>query len=273
MASATQGSNSMAAAITSAAEAAAKINLAYFASFRLSRKEYQGTLSRSQMFGYAAYVIATTGTGAGIGAACGSAAGGLGAGPGAGIGASVGLVVGLATGSIHRFATNFQVWKKTQKESVVREFYDRFKEVSEFQGFKLQCPLTKTLAHDPVKTPYSDDVYEREAIEKHIHEYGACPVTKKPLKIEDLKTSLSALAHANRICKEIIAPRVGALPLSKEQHEGLKMLLEDASDNMYYFQEQERKNMEALVKAKKMSYQEFARNMLAISEVTAPSYI
>lgn len=47
------------------------------------------------------------------------------------------------------------------------------------------CPLTGKLINDPVSTPYGH-MYEKAEIEKWVKMSGECPMTRQPLKVEDL---------------------------------------------------------------------------------------
>ncbi|KAJ6242232.1 ring-type e3 ubiquitin transferase [Anaeramoeba flamelloides] len=51
------------------------------------------------------------------------------------------------------------------------------------------CPITQELFREPVNTPYGH-TFEKEEIIQHINKKGNCPLTRKPLKVEDLVPSL-----------------------------------------------------------------------------------
>ncbi|KAJ3432366.1 ring-type e3 ubiquitin transferase [Anaeramoeba flamelloides] len=51
------------------------------------------------------------------------------------------------------------------------------------------CPITHELFRDPVSTPYGH-TFEKEEIIQHINKKGNCPLTRKPLKVEDLVPSI-----------------------------------------------------------------------------------
>lgn len=51
---------------------------------------------------------------------------------------------------------------------------------------QLTCPITKQVIKNPVRTPYGH-LFERLAIQYHVRQYKNCPVTRKPLTIDDLK--------------------------------------------------------------------------------------
>ena len=47
------------------------------------------------------------------------------------------------------------------------------------------CPITQELMKDPVRTPYGH-AFERENIELWITKHANCPITRQPLRKEDL---------------------------------------------------------------------------------------
>ncbi len=52
------------------------------------------------------------------------------------------------------------------------------------------CPITNELMKDPVVTP-SMHRFERKAIEHWIRNNGTCPITRQPLRIDQLKSDFA----------------------------------------------------------------------------------
>lgn len=251
-------------------EAANKKNNINYGSY--SHWEYSGSLSPSSMTRYAVYVMTMTGAGAGIGAACGSAAGGLGAGPGAAIGAGVGLTVGLTTASVYRVATSYIQWRASQQKAIVTDMYEKFKTFAKKQGEEMfECPITSNCPPlEPVKTPHSNHVYERAALEAWIDTHGTCPTTRKPLKKEDLRFSICTMAHATRICDEIINHHVKDSNMSSKQIEGLKELSQDLKSNLMSFFKKESSHLSDKVHNKEMDFREYANQMTLFARAAQP---
>jgi hypothetical protein len=59
-------------------------------------------------------------------------------------------------------------------------------EWSEYESFL--CPITQEIMQDPVITPNGIS-YERKAVLNWLEKNNMCPITKKPLKKEDLITN------------------------------------------------------------------------------------
>ena len=57
----------------------------------------------------------------------------------------------------------------------------------------LQCPISLEIMEDPVSTP-SGHTYDRKNIEEHIRRYRNDPVTKRPLRIDQLTSNYSIKA-------------------------------------------------------------------------------
>ena len=54
----------------------------------------------------------------------------------------------------------------------------------------LRCPISLEIMEDPVSTP-SGHTYDRKNIEEHIRRYRNDPVTKRPLRIDQLTSNYS----------------------------------------------------------------------------------
>ena len=71
-------------------------------------------------------------------------------------------------------------------------------------GRELQCPLTMDIVRDPVVSRYGH-VFEREQIEHYVKETGLCPMTRQPLRLEDLfrDRALQTIAAAWREARRV----------------------------------------------------------------------
>jgi hypothetical protein len=207
--------------------------------------------------------VAVVATAAGIGAAAGSFGGGKGAAIGAGAGAAVGVVI-----VIGMHAKAFKKWRSNQKVEVVSGLFQKLSEA--INNDELICPITREPVRHPVVTPYTDHVYEKEALEKWVREKGTDPMTRQPLRVEQLQTSMSAMGAMQRICKEIVDRKVKELKLTPKELEGIKAMREDFDKNILNFFKNEKEKWSKKVENKEMSIQDFVAQMQKYADAVEP---
>ena len=69
------------------------------------------------------------------------------------------------------------------------------------------CPITGDLMKDPVSEP-DGHTYERNAIEKWIMDKGTSPMTRKNIKVSDLKPNLTLKNTNSGICKSVLSASI-----------------------------------------------------------------
>lgn len=154
----------------------------------LGYTRYISNLSHGKMFDSIHIVATTTLLGTAIGAGCGSASGGLGAGPGAAIGAGVGFGIGVGL-VLSRDLTEFSAYKSRLTKKGCEELSQIFLNNSE-RG--LSCPISMNSMFDvPVSLETCKETFERKDLKDWVRKNGTCPITRKPIRLEDIKEDFS----------------------------------------------------------------------------------
>lgn len=217
--------------------------------------------SASEIFRFenVAPVIGLTLSGAAIGTGIGCVVGGpKGIVIGAGVGAGVGLTTGLVFLAI-KSSKSYNHWIKQHRADT--EFVD-FKQLfkSNNPDEDLNCPITQEFMVDPVITPYGH-VFERVALEQSLQRKQECPLTRKPLKIEDLRQHHPTLAKHAKFCKEILDVKKQKETLTPFQKEGLEKLSSDIESQITNIFEAEMKILNDKFLKKEISMSDFKRQM------------
>lgn len=166
------------------------------------RERYLSDRSPSQMYAKVGTVAGTTLVGAGIGAAAGSVAGGIGAGPGAGIGAAAGFTAGVGIVLAWEYS-EFSNHMKSLSEKASEEVHEKFKDACEIG---LQCPISyKTMYDRPVMVPTCpNETFEYKDLVETIKTTKLCPMTRKPLTLEDIREDITVYSVGIQCCDKIL---------------------------------------------------------------------
>jgi hypothetical protein len=184
----------------------------------------------------------------------------------------VGSVVGSAVAAVECLAFN----------RLLSEYADHFK-ISSPEGRvvmqaltysakkkdqTLLCPLTGRVPLQPMRTPFSKRVYEREALIKWIGENKVCPETQKPLTIKDLTFPLGTALQLMDFVDE------QDMKSSKSGEKAARDLIRDGYDNPFrdlFIQNMERMS-DAILTGKMEDgaimamMQQFGKSLLPLSQ-------
>ena len=205
---------------------------------QIDTKAYLSTQSSTQMFAKTATILASTGICSGIGAGVGAMEGGIGALPGGLIGGGIGLGLGFAIVASWS-SCEFKDWKKNQTKEIVSAT------IKELNGVvndpELICPITLEPPTDPVVTPYSKQVYDKESLEEWVSEKGTDPITHKKMTLAEIYHAPSAIGHLHSICQNIVHGNEGNF--DTHQLEGVEILRKDLDKNRRTYLQAEEKNL------------------------------
>ena len=222
---------------------------------------YVSDQTRGQMFPRVAGVLLSTGIGAGIGAACGATQGGLGAGPGAGIGAAVGLGVGVAA-VLAIDLTGFIKYKSTLTIQASDELSEIFQNTDSIGA---RCPISfTTMFNIPACLDTCYETFERDELKKWVTKHGTCPITRKPVKLCEIREDFTIYGKLVIKVNELLNNKEITSKLTQKQLEGYVLYKDHVETRLRDFEKTEFKNIMSKAEDKNIDYLEASRRLIKL---------
>ena len=218
---------------------------------QIDTKAYLSTQSSKQMFAKTATILTTTGIGMGIGAGVGSLEGGIGAIPGCFIGGGIGLGAGIAIVASWS-SCEFKSWKKDQTKEVVSATLQSMNRV--INDPELICPITQEPPTEPVVTPFSKQVFNKESLEEWVTANGTDPITHQKMTLDDIYHAPAAIGALHNIMQNVVNGKEGTF--DAKQLEGVEILRQDLDNNRRTYLQAEEKNLMARIENQQISIRE-----------------
>ena len=218
---------------------------------KIDTKAYLSTQSSKQMFAKTATILTSTGIGAGIGAGIGSMECGIGALPGGLIGGGVGLGIGIAIVASWS-SCEFKTWKSNQTKEVVSATLQGLNGV--INDPELICAISHEPPMEPVVTPFSKQVYDKESLEDWVSAHGTDPITHQEMTIDDISHSPAAVGALHNLMQNTVCRNEGNFDAN--QLEGVEILRKDLDKNRRTYLQAEEKNLMTRVENKQTSIRE-----------------
>ncbi len=115
---------------------------------------------------------------------------------------AIGSLIGLSVGAgiVYKI---YRSWLKSENERLLKE------KITEFVNMDpvlkdFNCAITRDIALNPVRTPYTPNLYEKKALSKWIKEKGSDPMTRQSLKRADLIPAMDVLTEASKEIHRIL---------------------------------------------------------------------
>ena len=218
---------------------------------QIDTKSYLSTQSSKQMFAKTATILASTGICTGIGAGVGSLECGIGAIPGGLIGGGVGLGLGIAIVASWS-SCEFKTWKKNQTKEVVSSTLQSLNGVINDPG--LICAISHEPPTEPVVTPFSKQVYDKESLEDWVSANGTDPITHQKMTTDDISHSPGAVGALHYIMQNMVRGNEGTF--DAQQLEGVEILRKDLDNNRRTYLQAEEKNLMTRIENQQISIRE-----------------
>jgi hypothetical protein len=188
----------------------------------------------------------------------------LGGGLGAGLGACVGGIIGFGAGVAYLYP-RYQKFLATEEGKrfggELRVFLSDYKILEHYT-----CGILKVPALDAVRTPQGQ-IYERSAIVAWIHQKGTDPITRLPLKEEDLiDDNDSTLESSKKLIEAIEQIKPQVKQTAPELLDGLEALVMDLQANANRAYNKKLVDLQKKLEKEEISVSEYRSEAKALSE-------
>lgn len=208
------------------------------------------------------------GIGCAVGSICGIPGGPPGVILGAAIGGGVGTTIGAALavgGEVQDLAPRYKKWLNDEKGKRFAEELRVFLSDDEvLQPYT--CGITLEPVIDAVRTPQGQ-LYERAAIVEHIQRRGNDPITREPLRIEDLVDDNDATLAASKRLNGLIEEYQGMTKkYAPKLLEGLQAKCDDLQERANRLYNAELTRLQKMFDKKEISSKEFRLRVQGLNE-------
>lgn len=146
-------------------------------------------------------------------------------------------------------SSEFKTWKKEQTKEVVSATLQALN--TAINDSELICPITQEPPIEPVVTPHSKQVYEKENLEEWVKENGTDPITHKKMTLNEIHHAPAAIGALHNICHNIVHGNEGTF--DAEQLKGVVILRQDLDKNRRTYLQAEEKNLMTRIENKQIS--------------------